>query len=177
MGDDRDGVKANPGGRRARRDDRAGVNTDLFQLVAAAADLCRKPLRHAVVERLAVPPAAAGTNHTPPPTVDPILPGPDQGELGATDRCFHLVVRSLQGERLPDEDLELEIYRSGTDLNLTLAWLALEEGPVLWHGSHPVWMDGISGQRCERPEGGAQLEALGRRLRALLVQVQPEPDY
>lgn len=30
-------------------DELAGVNADLAQLVAAAADLCRKPLRHGVV--------------------------------------------------------------------------------------------------------------------------------
>jgi len=38
---------------------------------------------------------------------------------------------------------------------------------MLWQGSHPVWMDG-QGLRCERPPDGAQLEALARRLRALL---------
>jgi hypothetical protein len=114
--------------------------------VAAAADLCRKPLRHAVIDAM-----------------------PEGSDAEQTDRCLHLVARSIQGERLPQEDLELEIYRSGGELNLTLAWLGFEERPVLWHGSHPVWMDGTTGQRCERPDGGAQLEALARRLRALLV--------
>lgn len=150
-GDHRAGDDATPGARRPPRDDRPGVNTDLVRLVAAAADLCRKPLRHAVID--AHPDPGAGKGFAPQ----------------ATDRCLRLEVRSLQGERMAEEDLELEIYRSGADLNLTLAWLAFEERPVLWHGSHPVWMDGTTGQRCERPEGGAQLEALGRRLRALLV--------
>ena len=71
------------------------ANTDLCQLVAAAADLCRRPLRHAVVA---------------PEWVDSL------------DLCLRLEARSPEGERMPAEDLELEIYRSGAELNLTLAW-------------------------------------------------------
>jgi hypothetical protein len=129
-------------------DDPGGVNTDLLQLVAAAADLCRKPLRHAVLEAEASP----------------------EGEsCDSLDRCLRLQVRSPEGVRLLEEDLELELYRSGEDLHLTLAWTAFEERPMLWQGRHPVWMDGSSGARCERPEQGLPLEALARRLRALLV--------
>jgi len=40
---------------------------------------------------------------------------------------------------------------------------------MLWHGRHPVWMDPSSGERCERPAAGIPLEALARRLRALLL--------
>ncbi len=119
----------------------AGVNVDLSRLVAAAADLCRKPLRHAVV---------------------PLEP--DQGP----DRTLRLEVRTAAGERQLEEDLELEIYRSGDDLNLTLAWVSGDDRPMLWHGNHPVWMDAGTGQRCERPSDGMPLEALARRVRALL---------
>ncbi|MEB3322798.1 MAG: hypothetical protein VKI81_08225 [Synechococcaceae cyanobacterium] len=119
----------------------AGVNVDLPRLVAAAADLCRKPLRHAVV---------------------PL------GEGSGGDQCLRIEARGPEGERQPLEDLELELYRSGADLNLTLAWAARESRPMLWQGSHPVWMDGTTGVRCERPPEGAPLEALARRLRALL---------
>ncbi len=118
-----------------------GANTDLSRLVAAAADLCRKPLRHAVV--LACDPS----EH---------------------DCILRLDVRSPDGERQPHHDLELEIYRSGADLNLTLAWLADEAQPMLWQGQHPLWMD-ASGARCDRPANGLPLEALARRLRALLA--------
>ncbi len=133
-------------------DDGAG-NTDLCQLVAAAADLCRKPLRHAVIDPATVP--------------DDRDPGASSTDL---DRCLRLEVRSAAGERLPQEDLELELYRSGEDLHLTLAWRDWEEGPMLWQGHHPVWMDGVSGCRCERPPQGMPIEALARRLRALLVE-------
>jgi len=125
-------------------DELAGVNTDLAQLVAAAADLCRKPLRHGVVLK---------------------------SQPEDPDCSLELEVRNSQGERLPEHDLELEIFRSGTEvsarLHLTLAWRLDDTRPMLWQGSHPVWMDG-HGLRCERPEDGTPLEALARRLRALL---------
>jgi len=119
------------------------VNSNLQQLVAAAADLRRKPWRHAVLA------------------------------LDDAQRCddcnLRLEVRKADGERYPAADLEIEIYRSGNDLNLTLAWCHDHQRPLLWQGSHPVWMEPESGLRCERPVDGAPLEALARRLRALLV--------
>lgn len=117
------------------------ANTDLRHLVAAAADLCRKPLRHGVV-----------------------LTSTGEDE----DCSLRLEARSAEGERLASEDLELEIYRSGEELNLTLAWREDDSRPMLWHGNHPVWM-GPEGGRCERPADGVPIEALARRLRALLV--------
>jgi len=119
---------------------------DLLQLVAAAADLCRRPMRHGVVP---------------------------QGEPSGTDCCLHLECRDGDGARLPEHDLELELFSSGSgasaNLHLTLAWLGQDDRPILWHGQHPVWMD-PQGQRCPRPTGGEALEALARRLRALLVE-------
>ncbi len=117
------------------------ANTDLCRLVAAAADLCRKPLRHGVVR---------------------VSPMEDE------DCVLRLEVRSAEGERRADQDLELEIYRSGDDLHLTLAWRADDTRPMLWQGSHPLWMT-AQGERCPCPREGLPLEALARRLRALLV--------
>lgn len=130
--------------------DSRGANTDWIRLIAAAADLCRKPLRHGVV-----PIAGDGAD------------GGDW-EPGSGDLCLRLEVRDEQGERCPEADLELEVYRSGTDLNLTLAWSADEQRPMLWQGHHPVWMD-PAGSRCPAPLDGQPLEALARRLRALLA--------
>ncbi len=128
------------------------ANTDLSRLVAAAADLCRKPLRHAVVL------AAHGATAT---EAEPL----GQESL---DLCLRLEARTPEGERVPQDDLELEIYRSGEELNLTLAWCRRDDDPLLWQGSHPVWMDGATGLRSSCPPQGAPLEALARRLRALL---------
>lgn len=122
----------------------------LCQLVAGAADLCRKPWRHAV--RLG----------------DGCLP-PAERLIDPLDCILLLEVRDASGTRCPEHDLELELYTSGAQLHLTLAWVADPQRPMLWQGSHPVWMAGESGRRCERPEDGPPLEALARRLRALLA--------
>lgn len=130
------------------RPELGSINTDLCQLVAAAADLCRKPLRHGV--RLI-------SNDDP-----------CQGE--PFDCCLRLEARSADGVRLPEQDLELEIYRSGNDLNLMISWLDSAELPVLWVGHHPLWMN-AKGDRCACPDGGVALEALCRRIRTLLGEL------
>lgn len=122
------------------------ASPELCELVARAADLCLKPLRHAV-----------RFNGDPPSQV---------GEC--SDCCVLIEARDSEGVRVPDADLELEIYRSGAALNLMLSRLGALQAPLLWHGSHPVWMEADSGLRCERPADGAALEALCRRLRVLL---------
>lgn len=134
-----------PAARSAHRDD-DGANTDLIRLVAAAADLCRTPLRHGVVP----------------------VSEPAGGDGETLDVSLRLEARTAEGERLPEQDLELEIYPSGADLNLTLAWCQDEQRPMLWQGGHPVWMD-AAGSRCAPPTDGAPVEALARRLRALLI--------
>ena len=124
------------------------ANTDLSRLVTAAADLCRRPLRHGVV----------------------LESGEDD-----LDCSLRLEVRSAEGERLESEDLDLEIYRSGDAVHLTLAWQQDDTRPMLWQGEHPLWMD-PQGRRCERPQDGLPIEALARRLRALLVPLNPAVD-
>lgn len=140
------------------------ANTDLSRLVAAAADLCRKPLRHAVVL-----PDRGDTGPVDQEGVAVAGEGPATAEEGdSLDLCLRLEARTTGGERVPAEDLELEIYRSGDALNLTLGWCHGDDQPLLWQGSHPVWMDGATGLRCGCPPEGEPLEALARRLRALL---------
>jgi hypothetical protein len=115
--------------------------------LAAAADLTLKPLRHAV--------RFSGE-------------GPAGGDGNGSDCCLLIEARSSEGERMEMADLELEIYRSGEELNLMVYHLNDASAPLLWHGSHPVWMLPGSGERCARPADGAALEAFCRRLRALL---------
>jgi hypothetical protein len=123
----------------------------LVQLVAQAADLCCKPLRHAVRYH----------GEAPATIVD------------CSDCCLLIEARNPDGERSTLHDLELEIYRSGNALNLMLSSAVDEDAPVLWHGHHSVWMRPDNGERCERPDGGAPLEALCRRLKALLSNPDP----
>ena len=117
---------------------------DLLVLIAKAADVCLKPWNHAVVP---IDPAASA----------------ELDDLNVRIEC-----RDGDAQRHPEHDLELEIYRSGEEINLMLSWWDQPDRPMLWHGRHPVWMDGESGQRCAAPQDAAPLEALGRRLRALV---------
>ncbi len=119
---------------------------DLLVLIAKAADVCLKPWSHAVVP----------------------LDSSAAAELD--DLNVRIECRDGDGQRHPDRDIELEIYRSGEEINLMLSWWDQPDRPMLWYGRHPVWMDGESGQRCSAPQDAAPLEALGRRLRSL---VQP----
>ena len=129
-------------------------NPGLSGLIAAAADVCRKPLRHAVV--------LLDADHPDQPIgLADLL---DRGD----DLRLRLECRDQDGVRWADQDLELELYRSGDDLNLMLGWWDQPDRPLLWQGQHPVWMDGNTGQRCLAPQDAAPLEALTRRLRALL---------
>ena len=122
--------------------------------LAKAADLCFKPNRHALR-----------------------FSGDPPSSIGDCSDCALLIeARDPAGVRLPQIDLELEIYRSGDDLNLMLSRVRDEKAPMLWHGSHPVWMQASSGERCERPPDGAPLEALCRRIRALLAVERSELD-
>ncbi|MCS5705339.1 MAG: hypothetical protein VKN17_07340 [Cyanobacteriota bacterium] len=123
----------------------------LLAQLAAAADLTCKPLRH-----------AARFSGEAPATIG-----------DCSDCCVLFEARNADGERVEQADLELEIYRSGADLNLMLSRVGDELAPLLWHGQHPVWMDAGSGERRERPADGAPLEALARRVRALLAIRDP----
>ena len=133
------------------------LKPSLAVLICSAADVCRKPLIHALVP------------------VDQQLSA-DQESISKTasletmtDLRARLECRDPDGNRCSEQDLELEIYQSGDDLNLMLSWWNQTDRPLLWHGQHPVWMDGDTGKRCSAPNDGAPLEALARRLRALLV--------
>ena len=118
-----------------------------LQDLARAADVCLKPHRHALR-----------------------FSGEAPATVGDCSDCALLVeARTPDGERQPDHDLELEIYRSGQELNLMLSRVDDAMAPILWHGHHPVWMVASTGERCERPRDGAPLEAFCRRIRALLV--------
>ena len=117
-------------------------------VVAAAADLCMKPWHHAVVDQTL--------------EQDMDLSGEDFLDLTLRIEC-----RDQHGDRRPENDLELEIYKSGSDVNITLSWLNRSKDPILWQGNHPIWMDCESGVRCDVPADGEAIEALARRLRAI----------
>lgn len=115
--------------------------------LARSADLCLRPWRHGL--------RFSGLPPDPSPAI--------------SECCLLIEARDTAGQRCPERDLELEIYRSGGDLNLMLSFVAAPEAPLLWHGNHAVWMEAATGERCERPADGGPLEAFCRRVRALVA--------
>ena len=83
------------------------------------------------------------------------------------DLIFKIQCRNIDGEREESMDIELEVYKSGKEVNMTISWKALISRPILWQGKHPVWMDSFSGVQCETPSYGKVFESLARRLRTV----------
>ena len=119
-------------------------------LIASCADLCFKPWKHAVILQ----------------NVDELH------EMSSEDfRDLHLIIecRSEEGDRKKERDLELEIYKSGDEVNIILMWYDQPGKPILWHGKHSIWMDSSNGLRSGCPDGGTSLEALARKLRSIFL--------
>ena len=116
-------------------------------LVAKAADLCMKPWKHSAILQ-------------------------DQHELNEistkelSDLRIIIECRNEEGHRKKDRDLELEIYKSGDELNIILMWVDQPNKPILWHGKHSVWMDGTTGKVCQCPHEGIVLESLARKIKS-----------
>mgnify|MGYP001450769553 CR=1 FL=1 len=127
----------------------------LFVDIAKSADLCLKPWIHSVIS-------------------DSLDLNNDFVANSFSDILIRIESRDNNGKRYPANDLELEIYRSGSELNITIAWYKYPERPILWQGKHSLWMDSVSGKRCKSPENGEQLEALARRLRTSLSIISTE---
>ena len=114
----------------------------LIAEVAKAADLCMKPYVHSVfLENQLV----------------------DDNDFD--DLIFKIQCRNIDGEREESMDIELEVYKSGNEINMTISWKSLIDNPILWQGKHAVWMDSSSGVKCEKPSYGNHFESLARRLR------------
>ena len=116
----------------------------LISEVAKAADLCMKPYVHSV-----------------------FLENQLDDENNFEDLIFKIQCRNIDGEREESMDIELEVYKSGNELNMTISWKSLIDRPILWQGKHPVWMDSSSGVQCEMPSYGKLFESLARRLRTV----------
>ncbi len=116
----------------------------LISEVAKAADLCMKPNVHSVS-----------------------LENQLDDENDLEDLIFKIQCRNIDGEREESMDIELEVYKSGNELNMTISWKSLIDRPILWQGKHSVWMDSSSGVQCEMPSYGKLFESLARRLRTV----------
>ena len=94
---------------------------DLLVLIAKAADVCLKPWNHAVV------------------LIDPSAP--EQID----DLHVRIECRDGEGQRCSEQDLELEIYRSGNEINLMLSWWDQPDPPSIQTGWRPCQSIGRSG--------------------------------
>ena len=123
-------------------------NADLFTAIASSADTCMKPFIHSVVM------TSDFDKETSP-------------ENQLDDFIIRLECRTLQGDRSPENDLDLEIYKSGNDTNLILSWTNKNEDRYLWQGAHSIWINSLTGERIDSPNGSSNLESLARRVRAI----------
>ena len=116
----------------------------LLAEVAKAADLCMKPYVHSV-----------------------FLENQLDDDNVLDDLIFKIQRRNTNGERDDSMEIELEVYKSGNEVNMTISWKSLIDRPILWQGKHAVWMDSSSGLQCETPSYGKLFESLARRLRTV----------
>ena len=120
--------------------------------VAKSADLCFKPWLFSVLKE---PHGVSSVSQEEP----------------LKELLLRLECRTKNGERVPSHDLEVEIYRSGKEMNITVAWLQFPERPMLWQGKYSLWMDGSSGMKCETPSNGESVEAFARKLRSIFTSL------
>ena len=123
---------------------------DFIIEVAKACDHCLKPWRHSIINN----------------SVSSLSNSSDD----VIDLTLKVECRCKKGQRYPLNDLELEIYRSGSDLSITIFFVSYPNRPILWHGRHSIWMDPINGKRSLTPTEGPSLEALARRLRTIFLK-------
>tara|TARA_Y100001968_G_scaffold179018_1_gene163845 strand:+ start:919 stop:1314 length:396 start_codon:yes stop_codon:yes gene_type:complete len=116
----------------------------LIAEVAKAADLSMKPYIHSV-----------------------FLENKSNEDNVFNDLIFKIQCRNLDGEREESMDIELEVFKSGNEVNMTISWKSLIDRPILWQGKHAIWMDSSSGVRCDTPSYGIIFESLARRLRTV----------
>tara|TARA_B100000700_G_C15011633_1_gene841258 strand:+ start:1475 stop:1873 length:399 start_codon:yes stop_codon:yes gene_type:complete len=131
--------------------DSINSSPDLKSLIALAADHCFKPYKHSVLAL---------------DNIDNLI---SFSEVDY-DICIVIQCRNLDGIRITKNDLELEIYSSGKDINVMLSFINNPDMPIVWHGRHSVWMDPDTGKLCKKPANGIALEALIRRIKALFSE-------
>tara|TARA_Y100001968_G_scaffold94151_2_gene84600 strand:- start:5665 stop:6075 length:411 start_codon:yes stop_codon:yes gene_type:complete len=120
---------------------------EFFIEIAKSADLCFKPLKHSVLN-----------NQT--------IEKYDFNILDFNEIILKIECRNTDGVRCSENDLDLEIFRSGDELNIILSWHSFPLKPILWQGKHSLWMDANTGKRTTAPVDGVKLEAFSRRLRS-----------
>ncbi len=115
----------------------------LYSKIAQSADLLMKPFIHSIVDKNIKE---------------------DNSIFECEELLFNIECRTKEGKRLNEYDLEIEIFRSGKDINLMLSFIYYPDKPILWMGKHSVWMNSKTGVKCGPPNDGFKIEGLARKL-------------
>ena len=120
---------------------------DFDALIANAADLSNKPFIHSVVK----------------------INGEYTDVLEDIDLTIKILCRDADGKRLELYDLELEIYKSNSDLIIVITKLNFPNEPMLWSGPKNLWMDVKTGKKCNPPSYAFKIENLAGRIKSLFT--------
>ena len=112
-------------------------------LIAKSADLTNKPFLHSVVK----------------------INGEYQKYNKDIDLTVNILCRDNEGKRLDIYDLELELFRSNSELVLVISKLNFPDEPILWSGVKTIWMNSNNGKKCSPPKYSFRLENLARRIK------------
>jgi len=116
-----------------------GLNT----LIAKSADLTNKPFLHSVVR----------------------INGQFEPNKEDIDLTVNILCRDIDGKRLDIYDLELELFRSNSELVLVISKLKFSDEPILWSGVKKIWMNSNNGKACAPPKYSSRLENLATRIK------------
>ena len=116
-------------------------------LIAKSADLTNKPFRHSVLK----------------------INGEYEKNNEDIDLTVNILCRDNNGERLDIYDLELELFRSNTELVLVISKLNFPDEPILWSGVKTIWMNSNNGKKCSPPKYSFRLENLSTRIKNFIT--------
>ena len=88
-------------------------------LIAKSADLTNKPFLHSVVK----------------------INGEYERDSVDIDLTVNILCRDNGGKRMDIYDLELELFKSNSELVLVISKLNFPDEPILWSGVKTIWMN------------------------------------
>ncbi len=116
-------------------------------LIAKSADLTNKPFLHSVVK----------------------INGEYEGDNVDIDLTVNILCRDNEGKRLDIYDLELELFKSNSELVLVISKLNFPDEPILWSGVKTIWMNSSDGKKCSPPKYSSRLENLSTRIKKFIT--------
>ena len=119
---------------------------NIESLIAKSADLTNKPFIHSVVK----------------------INGEYVIEEDDIDFTVKILCRDKEGKRLEIYDLELELFKSNTEIVLVISKLNFPDEPILWCGVKTLWMNSNNGKKCNSPKYSVRLENLANRIKSFI---------